>query len=235
MLNLQDTLTLTEQIKYQSWLKTIKSTPDLDGGGKILAPIFGKVLENKKFNTAFEWCAGPAWIGLWLLETGICSELVTGDINKKSVNMVRETAANHNYNVRAYTSDNLKHIPKYEKFDLVISNPPNYSNIQDLHPLGFLRYDLRPSDISWNIHKDFYNDIQHHLYKNSVMYISEVAPYDKEVYLGNKDLYDLRLETPITDFTKMTEKNNLKITDTIPYIYDESLNIDFYILKIEPQ
>ena len=53
MLNLQDTLTLTEQTKYQSWLKTIKFTPDLDGGGKILAPIFGKVLENKKFKPIF--------------------------------------------------------------------------------------------------------------------------------------------------------------------------------------
>ena len=115
MLNLQDTLTLTEQTKYQSWLKTIKFTPDLDGGGKILAPIFGKVLENKKFNTAFEWCAGPAWIGLWLLEIGICSELVIGDINKKAIDMVKETSSNHNYNVRAYISDNLKNIPKYTK------------------------------------------------------------------------------------------------------------------------
>ena len=67
------------------------------------------------------------------------------------------------------------------------------------------------------------------------MYISEVAPYDKKVYLKNKDLYDLRSEIPITDFTKMVEKNSLKITDTIPYIFDESLNTDFYILKIEPR
>ena len=148
--------------------------------------------------------------------------------------MVRKSAANHNYNVRAYTSDNLKHIPEYEKFDLVISNPPNYSNIQRSHPLGFLRYDLRPSDIDWDIHKDFYNNVQQHLYKNSVMYISEVAPYSKEVYMGGKDLYDLRSEIPMIDFNKMIEKNDLKITNTIPYIFDESLNTEFCILEIEP-
>ena len=145
---------------YKKWLKNIEFTRDLNGGGPILAPIFEKILSKRKFDTAFEWCAGPAWIGMWLLENNICKTLVTGDINKKAVHFSRITAKKNNYNVRSYVSDNLKQIPKHEKFDLVVSNPPNYCNIQKSHPLGFLREDLRPSDIDWKIHKDFYNNIE---------------------------------------------------------------------------
>ena len=75
---------------YKKWLENIEFTPDLNGGGPILAPIFEKVLSGKKFNTAFEWCAGPAWIGMWLLENKICKTLVTGDINKKSLSYVKK-------------------------------------------------------------------------------------------------------------------------------------------------
>ena len=213
---------------YKKWLKTIKSTSELNGGGPILAPIFEKVLSGKKFDTVFEWCAGPAWIGMWLLENKICKTLVTGDINKKSVDFVRKSAKSHGYNVRAYVSDNLKNIPKSEKFDLVVSNPPNYCNIQKSHPFGFLRDDLRPSDINWKIHKDFYNNISKYLNKDALMFISEVEPYSKNVYFSNK-LYDKRSEIPMKDFKIMTQDNNLKIIDKIPYKIED---FDCYILKI---
>ena len=180
--------------RYEEWLKTIESTPDLNGGGPILAPVFEKVLSGKKFDTAFEWCAGPAWIGMWLLENNICKTLITGDINKKAVHFSRITAKKNNYNIRSYVSDNLKQIPKREKFDLVVANPPNYCNIQKSHPLGFLREDLRPSDINWEIHKDFYL---------------------------NGELYDKRPEIPMKDFKCMIKSNNLKIKRVIPYSVED--------------
>jgi hypothetical protein len=217
---------------YQSWIKTVVSTPNLNGGGDILAPIFGKMLEGRHFNTAFEWCAGPAWIGLWLLETGICDELVTGDVNKRSVEMVKETAKRHNYKVRSYLSDNLGSIPKWERFNLVVSNPPNYCNIQKTHPLGFLRNDLRPSDIGWKIHDNFYRNIRPYLLVDSLMYISEVSPYDKEVYFGGA-LYDLRAELPMKEFIAMAEKNDLHIKKVVPYVFEGSGGIDCRILEIE--
>jgi len=220
-----------DHTNYESWVKTVVSTPDLNGGGVILAPIFGKMLEGKKFNTALEWCAGPAWIGLWLLETGICDELVTVDVNEKSVGMVEETAKKHNYKVRSYLSDNLNSVPKWERFNLVVSNPPNYCNIQKSHPLGFLRDDLRPSDIDWKIHGNFYNSIRPYLFDDSRMFISEVSPYDKEVYLGGK-LYDLRPKSPIKEFVEMTEKNNLRIKKATPYSLGSD-EVDLRMLEIE--
>ena len=214
--------------KYKEWLETIESTPDLNGGGPILAPIFKKILSGKKFDTAFEWCAGPAWIGMWLLENNICETLVTGDINEKTIDFVQKTAEKYNYDVHSYFSDNLKQIPEHEKFDLVISNPPNYCNIQESHPHGYLRHDLRPSDIDWEIHKDFYKNIGNHLNDDAVMFISEVEPYSKNVYYNGK-LYDKRPEIPMKEFQEMTISNNLKIRNKIPYSFDGH---DCYILEI---
>jgi len=220
---------MIEQDYYEQWLETIESTPDLDGGGPTLAPIFKKLLAGNYFNTIFEWCAGPSWIGIWLLENGMCETLVTGDINEKSVKLVRKTAKNNNYNVRAYVSDNLKSIPKDEKFDLVISNPPNYCNIQRTHTLGYLRDDLRPSDIDWKIHKDFYQNISKYLNDDAIMFISEIEPYSKNVYIGG-ELYDKRPEIPMKDFKMMIESNNLKIINRTLYnAYD---GVNCYILEI---
>ena len=182
----------------------------------MLAPIFEKVLSGKKFNTVFEWCAGPAWIGMWLLENNICKKLVTGDINKKTIDFVKKSAKKHGYNVKTYHSDNLKSIPREEKFDLVVSNPPNYCNIQKSHHFGFLRDDLKPSDIEWETHKDFYNNIGEYLNDDAIMYISEVEPYRQNIYI-QKQLYDKRSEIPIISFNEMIKANNLKINKEIPY------------------
>ena len=206
---------------YEDWLKTIESSPELDGGGTILAPMFEKILSGKKFNVVFEWCAGPAWIGMWLLENKICKTLVTGDINGESVEYVRRSATKHGYDVRSYRSDNLNDIPSEEMFDLVVSNPPNYCNIQESHKLGALRHDLRPSDIDWVIHKDFYKNIGKHLSDNAVMFISEVEPYQKDFYLDG-ELYDKRPKIPMEEFIDMTSSNGLTIKRVIPYKIEDT-------------
>jgi len=203
---------------YFKWLESVEESHELDGGGKSLAPVFARILCDEKVETIYEWCCGPSWIGLWLLKLGICKELVVSDINEKAIACVEKTVKRHNYNVRYYVSDNLKDIPKSEKFDIVVSNPPNYSNIQTSHPMGFMRYDLRPSDIDWKIHRDFYKNIGDHLKPNSRMYISEVEPYRKEVYILDK-LYDLRKRQPIEDFRKMLKENDFILNDVIPYSF----------------
>lgn len=203
-------------IDYLEWLSTIEEEPELDGAGKLLAPVFAELLYDRRVKTIYEWCCGPAWIGLWLLEQGICQELVVSDINQKAIDCVRRTVSRHNYPVRSYLSDNLKGIPEHEKFDIIVANPPNYVNIQADHPMGFLRYDLRPSDIDWKIHRNFYNNIRKYMHKESNMYISEVEPYKKEVFSFNK-LYDLRNIEPIKDFSEMIVTNNLKLNNVITY------------------
>ena len=143
---------------YFSWLKTIYHTPDTDGGGSIFVPTFYKLLKDKKVDTLFEWCSGPAWIGIFLLEKGICKELVLADINAKAIEQARMTLKSKGLldKCRLYVSDNLKDIDTNERFDLVVANPPNYCNIRRDHPLARMANDLRPSDIGWELHYDFY-------------------------------------------------------------------------------
>jgi hypothetical protein len=201
---------------FNEWIKNIEFTDDLDGGGRLLAPIFGELLKDFRVHTLYEWCSGPAWIGFWLLKLGICKELVVSDINPKAIEHVKRTARKLGYPVRAYVSDNLANIPVNEKFDLVVSNPPNYQNIQKTHRYGYLRDDLRPSDLNWTVHQGFYRNIAKYLRKNSRMFISEVEIYKKEVIIGG-ELYDLRRNTPLEDFNPMITQNGLVLRDIFSY------------------
>ncbi len=213
-------------LDYLAWLLSVSYEPKLDGGGQILAPVFYKLLKDQKVKTIYEWCAGPSWIGLWLLHKGVCEELVVSDINPKAMEHVKKTAKESSYPVRTYVSDNMKDIPSWEKFDIVVANPPNYVNIQTSHSVGRMREDLRPSDIDWKIHKDFYKNIGGYLKENSKMYISEVGINDKEIYLSGegfynntKELYDVRERKPIEDFKQMIKENNLVLDTVIPYTH----------------
>ncbi len=214
---------------YESWLEKIISMPSLNGGGPSLAPIFAEVLQGHSYETAFEWCAGPAWIGCLLLEQNICKHLVTGDINPDSVACVEATKKINQYNISPFCSNNMKSIPMYS-FDLVVANPPNYCNIQPAHPFGYLRNDLRPSDIDWQIHLDFYNTITKYLHSSSKLFISEVAVDSLEV-IFNDALYDQRNILPIEAFTQMLDKNNLQLIDRHPFTVD---NVPCDILEIIP-
>lgn len=222
---------------YKSWLPLVSSVEELDGGGKLLAPIFLDILKDKHFDTLFEWCCGPGWIGLWLLENGICDNLVLADINPRAIWHAKKSIQQLGYGdrVQAFVSDNLNDVPDNLVFDGVVGNPPNYCNIQTNHPVGYLRYDLRPSDPGWNIHRQFYSQIPGYLRDTSEMYIGEVALYDKKVkFVGA--VYDLRPQIPLFTFSKMIEEQGLMIDKIIPYSLDgqeEETDVNLQILKVQ--
>ena len=95
-------------------------------------------------------------------------------------------------------------------------NPPNYVDIQASHPDGHLRDDLRPSDVGWEIHKDFYQNIRAYLKPGSRMYISEVCPYALSVHFKDA-LYDLRERLPIDDFYTMIHNGGLTLQQVVRY------------------
>lgn len=169
---------------------------------------------NKRYGKVYEWCSGPGFIGFELLERGICDSLCLADINPTAVESAKKTVLENGLEdrVSVYLSDNLKSIPDFEMFDLVISNPPNYYSLNPQHPL-YEKYkdDLRPNDPSWEIHWEFYRTIKKHLNPGAIMLISEVHPFDTEVCIpaSNPIPYDTRPRVPIDDFKEMIQEGGL--------------------------
>jgi len=199
---------------YGKWLDGVRYTDDLDGGGRLLAPAFEAALRGRSFKRCFEWCAGPAWIGLWLLENGIIEELVTGDINPAAVEAVRLTAKATGANVTAVVSDNMKGAEG--QFDLIIGNAPSYQNIQADHPMGFLKDDVRTTDTGWKIHREFYRTVSEYLVDGGEIWLSEVEPFSAVVYLG-ENLYDKRDNVPIVAFLDMMRDGGLMLDKVLPF------------------
>jgi tRNA1(Val) A37 N6-methylase TrmN6 len=109
----------------------VSTKKHLDGGGSTFGQDFIPLLRGRgmpKAARAFEWCAGPGFIGFSLLAHGLCDTLCLADINPEAVAACRRTVARNGLagRVAAYESDNLLNIPAAEQWDLVVSNPPHF-------------------------------------------------------------------------------------------------------------
>ena len=122
----------------------------LDGGGSTFGQDFLPLLRRRgmpKAARAFEWCAGPGFIGFSLLANGLCDTLCLADVNPEAVAACRRTVARNRLEskVAVYQSDNLAGIPAGEQWDLVVSNPPHFID----SGIGQLRY----HDPDWRVHR----------------------------------------------------------------------------------
>jgi methylase of polypeptide subunit release factors len=209
----------------------------LDGYGNYLKQPFVDAVRHldRKFASAFEWCSGIGVIGMELLRQNLCERLCLADINPRAIEIAREIAARDELQDRIdfFVSDNMVAVPNTFRFDLVVSNPPNYFNVQKENPWGALLFnDLRPNDRGWQIHRRFYSTIRPYLLPDAVLLIQEVEPYKTEVYIRHTSPYDIREEPPIETFQRMTEENGLKIVETRPFV--ETPGVSMYLLKIIP-
>ena len=86
----------------------------------------------KKFGRAYEWCAGPGFIGFSLLANGFCDSLCLSDVHPPAIAALKETVKINGLEnkVSIYHSDSLDNIPNDEKWNLVVGNPPHYKKIQ---------------------------------------------------------------------------------------------------------
>jgi 16S rRNA G966 N2-methylase RsmD len=142
----------------------------LDGGGSGFGQDYIPLLREwgvPKQGRAFEWCAGPGFIGFSLLGHGLCETLCLADINPDAVEACRRTIQDNRLDSRVavYRSDNLASIPTSEKWDLVVSNPPHFVD----HFVG----DLRGHDPDWRIHRGFYATVAKHLNPGGVLVLQE--------------------------------------------------------------
>jgi len=183
-------------VKYnEARYKEIKVSylPHLDGGGRGFGQEFVSAVKKKigKVNHIFEFCAGPGFIGFSLMAHNLCNKLTLADINQEAIDACRHTIKS-NYlenSVSVYLSDCLESIPKTEKWDLIVSNPPHWPEDKYLE-------DITMYDPDFVIHKKFYQNIRKFLKPNGTILMQEN---------GRATRYE--------DFLPMIEKNGLAIID----------------------
>jgi len=142
----------------------------LDGGGSTFGQDFIPLLRKRgmpKVPRAFEWCAGPGFIGFSLLAHGLCDTLCLADVNPEAVAAARKSVRDNTLESRVavHLSDNLNDIPRSEQWDLVVSNPPHFTD----SGIGHLRY----HDPDWRLHRGFFNGIARHLKPGGVIVLQE--------------------------------------------------------------
>jgi hypothetical protein len=209
----------------------------LDGNGSLFAPLIVEFFRNRvasvgsgqRFEKAYEWCSGPGFIGFALLAAGICEKLCLADINPRALECIERTVKRNGLEDRVtyYLSDNLTAIPESERFDLVVSNPPWFYQINPAHPLyAKLRDDLRPNDPGWRLHGDFFRGVGKHLVDGGLVCMSENEVHNANVVLPGFDgvPYDIRPRPAIDDWKVMMEEGGLDYVDTLffstPYGFD---------------
>ena len=142
----------------------------LDGGGRAFGieylPLFHD-LGMPRQPRVFEWCAGPGFIGFALLGHGFCDTLCLADINPEAVEACRLTVAQNGLaeRVTVYHSDNFDSIPSSERWDLVVGNPPHFSDISP----GELRF----HDERWSLHRSFFTAIGSFLKPGGIIVLQE--------------------------------------------------------------
>lgn len=146
-----------------------------DGGGIKFYKDFIRILKNKKFGSALEFCSGPGFIGLGLLSSKICSELVLVDVNKKLKKNLDKTIKQNNLNqtVSYFFGNGLSALKSKKKFDLIVSNPPHID-------LNNKRFKLPPQtkkiiydDTDFLIHKNFFYNAHKFLNKDGIILFIE--------------------------------------------------------------
>lgn len=151
---------------------TVYYKKHLDGGGRTFGQDFIPEVRRRfgKVGRVHEFCCGPAFIGFSLLAHGLCDSLCLSDINPKAIEMCRLTVKENRLEgvVDCYVSDCLKGIPKTEKWDLVVSNPPHFDGTEE----DYVR-EIRAYDPKWRIHKEFYENIGGFLNEGGSVYFCE--------------------------------------------------------------
>lgn len=103
-------------------------TNNLEGGGDMYTQdVLNFVARNVgKVDSVFEYCAGPGFMGFFLLAHDMCRTLSLADISPQAVKAMNMTVEENKLQdrVRVYQSDCLEAISADERWDFVVANPP---------------------------------------------------------------------------------------------------------------
>ena len=143
-----------------------------DGGGTWFGQDYILVLKQRygrAWQHCLEWCAGPGFIGFGLLAHGLCYRLTLHDKHPPLAQHVAITCDwNHCHDkVDCVIGPTIDCIP-YQKFDLVVANPPHY-----LECPGDDNYQRLTVDSGWQAHRDFFRAIPQYLAQDGIILMQE--------------------------------------------------------------
>lgn len=171
-------------------------TKELNGGGLGLSHEYVRLVSTRigKVAHAYEFCAGPGFIGFNLLANNLCDRLTLSDVNPEAIEALKETVRYNGLEDRVtiYQSDNLDLIPTTEKWDLVVGNPP--WDLRDASPENLIL-----CDPGGKTHDSFFRDV--HLFLNP----------GGTILFGESHEY-----TKLSDITGIMGKRNLTLIEYVP-------------------
>jgi len=174
-----------------------------DGGGTTFGQDYISVITKKYpgrvFRKVYEWCAGPGFIAYSLLDHGICKSICLTDVHDPALLCADETRMyEHNQakdKVSIYLLKDLALIPDYEIFDLVVANPP-HAPVYEVESRWTDNRNRITSDLNWEAHQNFFNNIKKHLAPDGVILL-------QENHAGSQ----------LEDFLPFIENSGLEVTD----------------------
>jgi hypothetical protein len=210
----------------------------VDGGGMRMAPPLIDFIQkrfgpDRRFRTVFEWCSGPAFIGFALLAEGMCDSLCLADVNPTAIQCANRTIKTNKLHdrVRAYVSDNMGSIPSYERFDLVVGNPPSFCTGNPKHP-GYSQFhgNIIGHDPDWRIHAGFYSEIAQFLESNALILVLEVNLYEREVFTPECSVpIDIRPQEPQLTFDEMIRRGGLTHIENAAFDPGWQVGLNFWV------
>lgn len=150
--------------------------PGQDGGGTWFGQEYVGIIKerypDRQFNRAFEWCSGPGFIGMSLLDHGLVEHCVFADVHKPCIQQLWTTAQDGYNQVGAnmfvYHAGAISELPDHEVFDLIVGNPPHFPVASDNKEVTRVE-----CDVEWDIHKEFFRNISQHMNQDSVILLQE--------------------------------------------------------------
>lgn len=173
-------------IRYEADPCSVGQTPQ----GEITAEGAIRMIRERRMTdlSILDMCCGVGIVGLTIftkLRNQYVREIVFADINIFSLNSLRRTLKINGLDellgsqIRCVLTDGLNYMPRGEKFDIIVSNPPHYF-VKD-----YISKDLEPStlgtyDAGWAFHESFYKQCHECLTGRSEVWFLENSDAVKE-------------------------------------------------------
>jgi len=180
-------------------------TPEVDIDGFRCCDQFAKLIRQtgskKQYTRTHEYCCGHGAIGFKILESNLTQHLVLSDKYIPAIECCNLSVSENQLHdqVCVYPVESLTQMPKHEKWDLFVANPPWRPEIKpgpELDP----HLERKMFDVGWKVHQDMFQNIGQHLLPGADIYLYE------DIRFSNKNTWKPFYESAGLNFVAVYEK-----------------------------